>query len=80
MRKLRMGMIGGGQGSFIGEVHRIASRLDGMIDLVCGAFSSTPERSLESGKALLIPKNRCYVSFEEMIEKEKFEQNRPLIL
>ena len=71
MRKLRMGMIGGGQGSFIGEVHRIASRLDGMIDLVCGAFSSTPERSLESGKALLIPKNRCYVSFEEMIEKEK---------
>ncbi len=66
-----MGMIGGGQGSFIGEVHRIASRLDGMIDLVCGAFSSTPERSLESGKALLIPKNRCYSNFEEMFEKEK---------
>ncbi|MGB5394334.1 MAG: Gfo/Idh/MocA family oxidoreductase [Lutimonas sp.] len=71
MRKLRMGMIGGGQGSFIGEVHRIASRLDGMIDLVCGAFSSTPERSMESGKALLIPDNRCYGNFEEMIEKEK---------
>lgn len=71
MRKLRMGMIGGGQGSFIGEVHRIASRLDGMIELVCGAFSSTPEKSLESGTALLIPKNRCYGSFEEMIEKEK---------
>ncbi|MFD1316033.1 Gfo/Idh/MocA family protein [Namhaeicola litoreus] len=71
MRKLRMGMIGGGQGSFIGEVHRIAARLDGHIDLVCGAFSSTPERSLESGRALHIQENRCYANFEEMIEKEK---------
>ena len=40
-RKIRMGMVGGGQGSFIGAVHRIAANLDGQIELVCGCFSST---------------------------------------
>ncbi|MEO5789296.1 Gfo/Idh/MocA family oxidoreductase, partial [Gelidibacter sp.] len=71
MRKLRMGMIGGGIGSFIGDVHRKAATLDGMIELVCGAFSSTAEKSKASGKDLLLPEDRCYGSFEEMILKEK---------
>ncbi|MCL8008651.1 Gfo/Idh/MocA family oxidoreductase [Gelidibacter japonicus] len=71
MRKLRMGMIGGGIGSFIGDVHRKAAGLDGMIELVCGAFSSTAEKSKASGKALLLPEDRCYGTFEEMILKEK---------
>ena len=48
-RKLRMGMVGGGAGSFIGDVHRKASSIDGMIDLVCGAFSSSAEKSIASG-------------------------------
>lgn len=71
MRKLRMGMIGGGMGSFIGDVHRKAATLDGMIELVCGAFSSTAEKSRASGKELLLPEDRCYGSFEVMILKEK---------
>lgn len=71
MRKLRMGMIGGGIGSFIGDVHRKAATLDGMIELVCGAFSSTSEKSKTSGKNLLLPEERCYGSFEDMIRKEK---------
>lgn len=71
MRKLRMGMIGGGIGSFIGDVHRKAATLDGMIEIVCGAYSSTAEKSKASGKELLLPEDRCYGSFEEMILKEK---------
>lgn len=70
-RKLRMGMIGGGVGSFIGVVHRMAATLDGRCEVVCGAFSSTPERSRESGRALFLPDDRSYGTFEEMIEKEK---------
>lgn len=70
-RKLRMGMIGGGTGSFIGDVHRKASSIDGMIELVCGAFSSSAEKSIASGKALYLPEDRCYGTFEEMILKEK---------
>jgi len=70
-RKLKMGMIGGGTGSFIGDVHRRAAAIDGMIDLVCGAFSSNKEKSKTSGKALFLPEDRCYDSFEEMILKEK---------
>lgn len=70
-RKLRMGMIGGGTGSFIGDVHRRAAAIDGMIDLVCGAFSSNEEKSKTSGEALYLPEDRCYASFEEMILKEK---------
>ncbi|WP_410488924.1 Gfo/Idh/MocA family protein [Algibacter sp. L1A34] len=71
IRKLRMGMIGGGTGSFIGDVHRRAAAIDGMIELVCGAFSSNEEKSKASGKALYLPEDRCYGSFEEMILKEK---------
>ncbi len=70
-RKLRMGMIGGGIGSFIGDVHRKAAAIDGMIELVCGAFSSTAEKSKRSGETLFLPPERCYGSFEEMIQAEK---------
>ena len=70
-RRLRMGMIGGGRGAFIGGVHRIAAAIDGEIDLVCGAFSSKPEKSKASGADLYLPPNRVYESYQEMIEKEK---------
>ncbi|TRW24007.1 Gfo/Idh/MocA family oxidoreductase [Flavobacterium zepuense] len=66
-----MGMVGGGPGSFIGDVHRKAAIIDGLIELVCGAFSSSAERSQETGRALYLPENRCYASFEEMILAEK---------
>ncbi|HWA34601.1 MAG TPA: Gfo/Idh/MocA family oxidoreductase [Cyclobacteriaceae bacterium] len=70
-RKLRMGMIGGGLDAFIGSVHRKAANLDGEIELVCGAFSSSPEKSKATGEALYLPPHRVYKSFEEMIKKEK---------
>lgn len=70
-RKLRMGMVGGGRGSFIGAVHRMGANLDGQIELVCGAFSSDPQRSVKSGQDLYLPENRCYATFEEMIREEK---------
>jgi len=70
-RKMRMGMVGGGQGAFIGAVHRMAAALDGHIELVCGAFSSDPERSKASGADLFLPADRVYSNYEEMIQKEK---------
>ena len=68
--KLRMGMVGGGVGAFIGEVHRMAARLDNRIDLVCGAFSSNAARSKQSGKDLGLDANRVYGSYEEMFKAE----------
>lgn len=65
-----MGMIGGGIGSFIGAVHRIATNIDGQIELVCGALSSREEVAKESGKLLFLPENRIYSSYEEMILEE----------
>jgi predicted dehydrogenase len=70
-QKIRMGMVGGGQGAFIGAVHRMAAALDGEIELVCGAFSSDPERSKASAADLSIPPDRAYGSFDEMIRREK---------
>ena len=70
-RKVRMGMVGGGRGAFIGGVHRMAAALDGQIELVCGAFSSDPERSRLSGQDLFLAPERSYGSYAEMIEKEK---------
>lgn len=69
-RRLRMGMVGGGQGAFIGNVHRLAARLDGQIDLVCGAFSRDPQNTLETGRALGISPSRCYADFETMMTEE----------
>ncbi|BCH55491.1 gfo/Idh/MocA family oxidoreductase [Agrobacterium vitis] len=68
--KIRLGMVGGGQGAFIGAVHRMAARLDDHYDLVAGALSSTPEKSLASGRDLGLDPTRCYGSFEEMAQKE----------
>jgi predicted dehydrogenase len=68
--KIRMGMVGGGQGAFIGAVHRIAANIDGQIELVCGAFSSNAERSINSGADLYIPSGRCYATYQEMFEAE----------
>ena len=70
-RKLRLGMVGGGQGAFIGGVHRIAARLDGRYELVAGAFSSTAEKSKASGRSWASAAERCYGDFEEMAKREK---------
>lgn len=64
-------MVGGGRDAFIGTVHRMAASLDGQIELVCGAFSSQPEKSLASGKDLLLPDSRVYRTYQEMILTEK---------
>ena len=69
-RKLRMGMVGGGRGAFIGGVHRMAAALDGKIELVAGAFSSDPEKSRLSGEDLYFDPTRVYSSYQEMAEKE----------
>jgi len=69
-RKIRYGMVGGGPGAFIGEVHRKAAALDGEIELVAGAFSSSPEKSKQQGEALFLDSDRVYGSYEEMAEKE----------
>jgi predicted dehydrogenase len=69
-RKLNMGMVGGGPGSFIGRVHYMAAILDGQIDLVCGAFSSNPEKGKITGKEYYLEPTRVYDSYQEMIRKE----------
>jgi predicted dehydrogenase len=69
-RRLRLGMVGGGQGAFIGAVHRIASRIDDQYELVAGALSSTPEKSRASGADLGLDPRRCYGSWEEMARAE----------
>jgi len=66
-----MGMVGGGRGAFIGGVHRIAANMDGLIELVAGAFSSDPAKSKASGSDLMLAPDRCYGSYEEMILSEK---------
>lgn len=77
VKKLRMGMIGGGPGAFIGAVHRAAACLDDEIELVCGAFSSDPEKSREMGKQLGLPSNRVYGSYRDMIfQEQKTKGNR----
>lgn len=70
-RKIRYGMVGGGPGAFIGEVHRKAAALDGKIELVAGAFSSTAEKSRAMGSELNLNPGRVYGSYQEMVEKEK---------
>jgi predicted dehydrogenase len=70
-RKLRMGMIGGGPGAFIGGIHRIAALVDNEIELVAGAFSSDPAKSKSMADILYLSPKRVYDSFEEMIRTEK---------
>lgn len=68
--KLRAGMIGGGKDAFIGAVHRLAFNMDGMIELCCGALSHEANIARESGHELLLPQDRIYTTYEEMIKKE----------
>ena len=69
-RKLRYGMIGGGPGAFIGAVHRRAAELDGLAEIVAGAFSTDPAKSRAQGEALHLDPARVYGSYEEMAVAE----------
>ncbi len=71
MKRLKLGMVGGGAGAFIGAVHRIAARLDDHYELVCGAFSSSAEKSKASGVLLGLAPERVYSSYTELFEREK---------
>src|SRR5947208_7558675 len=70
-RKLRMGLVGGGQGAFIGRVHSIAACLDNRATLVAGALSSDPAKAKASAPDYDIPPDRAYGSYQEMIDAEK---------
>ena len=68
--RIRLGMVGGGKDAFIGNVHRIAARIDGRFELVAGALSSTPERARESGRLIGLDRDRIYDDFAQMAERE----------
>lgn len=70
MSKIKLGMVGGGKGAFIGDVHRIAARLDNRFELVAGALSSDADRAAASAEELGIDKSRSYSNFEDMAKKE----------
>ncbi|MFZ4532728.1 MAG: Gfo/Idh/MocA family protein [Alsobacter sp.] len=70
-RRIRLGMVGGGEGAFIGAVHRIAARLDDHYTFVAGALASTPEKALSSGTALGLDQKRIYTSFTDMAARER---------
>jgi predicted dehydrogenase len=75
MQKIRLGMVGGGQGAFIGDVHRIASRIDNRFDLVAGALSSDPTRAAESAAEIGISTDRSYASFADMAIAESTRED-----
>jgi predicted dehydrogenase len=68
--KIRLGMVGGGEGAFIGAVHRLAARMDGHYELVAGALSATPEKARRSGEALGLAPDRIYPDYEAMAKAE----------
>ncbi|ABC92397.1 probable oxidoreductase protein [Rhizobium etli CFN 42] len=68
--RIRLGMVGGGAGAFIGAVHRIAARIDDQYDLIAGALSSTPEKAVQSGRDLGLDPSRTYSSYREMAIRE----------
>lgn len=74
-RKMRMGMVGGGPGAFIGPVHRLAAEMDGKIEMVAGAFSQSAERSREAGRRFGIDPARAYDDYRTMIEAESKRQD-----
>ncbi len=74
-RRIRLGMVGGGTGSFIGYVHRIAARIDGDYELVAGALSSNPATAKESGKNLGLAEDRSYTSYADMAAAESARQD-----
>lgn len=75
-RRLRLGMIGGGRGAFIGAVHRMAARLDDRYEFVAGVLSSDPQRSRASGADLLLEAGRCYATIDEMVRAESARPDR----
>ncbi len=75
-RRLRLGMVGGGEGAFIGGVHRMAARLDGHWDLVAGAFQSDPTRSRAFGETLGLDAARCYGDYAAMAKAEAARADR----
>ncbi|EGE56709.1 UNVERIFIED_ORG: hypothetical protein GGI63_001430 [Rhizobium esperanzae] len=68
--RIRLGMVGGGAGAFIGAVHRIAARIDDQYDLIAGALSSTPDKAVQSGRDLGLDPSRTYSSYREMAIRE----------
>ena len=76
MTRLRLGMVGGGQGAFIGGVHRIAARLDGKWDLVAGSFSSDPIRGAQSAADLGIAADRAYDNYLQMAKAESLRADK----
>jgi predicted dehydrogenase len=75
-RRLRLGMVGGGRGAFIGAVHRMAARLDDRYEFVAGVLSSDPQRARDSGSDLSLAPDRCYVSVDEMVRAEAVRADR----
>jgi predicted dehydrogenase len=75
--RLRYGMVGGGPGAFIGDVHRKAIAMDGKAEIVCGVFSQKYENTLATGESLGLPKDRLYRTFETMIAAEAGRPDRP---
>lgn len=75
-KRLRLGMVGGGDGAFIGGVHRMAARLDGRWDLAAGAFSSEAARSRAFGRSLGLDEDRCYGDWQEMAKAEAARADR----
>jgi predicted dehydrogenase len=69
-RKIRFGMVGGGEGAFIGAVHRAAARLDNQLELVCGTFSSVPERGARTAESLGLGASRNYSDYRAMFAAE----------
>lgn len=75
-RRLRLGMVGGGEGAFIGAVHRMAARIDDQWELVAGAFQSDPDRSVAFGRQLGLAEDRCYRDFKSMAASEAKRADR----
>ena len=75
-RHLRLGVVGGGPGSVIGDVHRAGARLDGYYDIVAAALSSDPERSRQTGRAIGVSAERAYPSWRELVKSEVKRKDR----
>ena len=76
-RRIRLGMVGGGQGAFIGAVHRMAARLDDAYELVAGALSSQPERAAASAAEAHIAAERSYADYKAMARAEAAREDGP---
>ena len=74
-KKLKLGMIGGGQGAFIGAVHRLSARMDDKYEFVAGCLSSTPEKAAKSAKEIGLDPSRSYPDFKTMAEKESLRED-----